>query len=100
MFIIYKHTNKKENKSYIGMTSKSVDERWIQHCMSAFGPNRKRYKFHLALRKFGIDEDVWEHEIIEDNITDISAACEREIFWIESCNTKWPNGYNMTVGGQ
>lgn len=39
-------------------------------------------------------------EIIEDGIDDKALLSEREKYWIGLLNTKTPNGYNLTDGGE
>jgi len=50
--IIYKATNKNNNKSYIGKTIHSLHQRQTEHFNDAFNHNSKSY-FHNALRKYG-----------------------------------------------
>lgn len=98
-YLIYKHTNKINGKSYIGLTHfSSANIRW---------QNGKGYNKHTqpcfrdAIKKYG-----WEnftHEILEDNIKTKSEANLREQYWIAYYHTyvKDPlcNGYNLTKGG-
>lgn len=57
MYSIYKHTNKENGKVYIGMTSKSVEERWGN------GHNYKHNPtFYNDIIKYGWDNFI--HEII------------------------------------
>jgi group I intron endonuclease len=50
--IVYRITNKKNGKSYIGFTSKSVDQRWSEHVYWALHRN-SHYRIHAAIRKYG-----------------------------------------------
>ena len=52
--IIYKATNKINGKSYIGQTTKELDERIKGHLNS----NKNLY-FHKALEKYSIDNFEW-----------------------------------------
>ena len=47
-YLIYKHTNKINGKSYIGQTSRSINERLNEHLKSDS-------VFGKALRKYGIE---------------------------------------------
>jgi len=94
--LIYKHTSKTTGKSYIGQTTRTMNERWNDHVHIAEKTNRN-FMFHNAIRKYG--EDDFTHEILEDNIQDKQYLNDREIYWIEYYDT-FDNGYNMTPGGE
>ena len=97
-YIVYKITNKVNNKIYIGLTNKSLQKRWKAHCNSAFSKNDP-YVFHKAIRKYG--EDSFKKEILESDLTEDDAK-EKEIFYIKKFNSYYLNGhgYNMTYGGE
>lgn len=95
-YLIYKHTNKFNDKSYIGQTSQKATRRWR---------NGSGYKespiFYAAIKKYGFDN--FSHEILEENIATKSLANEREQYWIQYYHT-WIydsacQGYNSTQGG-
>lgn len=95
-YLIYKHTNKFNGKSYIGQTSQKVTRRW----RNGYGYKDSSI-FYAAIQKYGFDN--FSHEIIEENIKSKELANQREQFWIAHYNT-WiydPNckGYNSTKGG-
>ena len=59
-YIIYKLTNKINNKFYIGITSETLNHRWKGHCRKArFGSTSN---LHQAIRKYG--EENWSKEIL------------------------------------
>ena len=99
MWLIYKRTNVITGKSYIGLTAKSEAER--------SGKNGKNYLqksqpiFAAAIKKYGWD--TFTTEILEENITSLALANEREQFWINYYHTyiydPLCNGYNATPGG-
>ncbi len=95
-WIIYKHTNKINGKSYIGQTSQKVNRRW------QYGNGYKQDKlFYRAIRKYGWKN--FEHTILNDNINSKKEANDLEQYWIDYYHT-WigdPNcmGYNLTPGG-
>lgn len=93
--IIYKHTCKTTNESYIGLTKHTIEHRTNGHIAEA---NRGGgYQFHAAIRKHGWDN--FETEILEDNTTtDIAVLKEQEIYWIAFFDT-YRNGLNCTKGG-
>lgn len=94
--VIYKITNLINGKQYIGQTSKyRISDRWSQHKHSArYG--KKNYLYN-AMRKYG--EDNFEFKVIIHNIP-VDKLNFYEQLWINKLNTKSPNGYNLTDGGE
>ena len=83
-------------KKYIGQTSKFyINDRWCQHKLSARN-NHSGYLYN-AIRKYG--EDNFEFKVILKNIP-IDKLNYYECLWIQKLNTKCPNGYNLTDGGE
>lgn len=94
--LIYKVTNKIDNKAYIGQTIRPLNIRIERHLKDAkYG---SKLIFHKALKKYGIEK--FHIEILEENISQ-NKLNERERFWIKKYNTYFKNGYgyNMTEGG-
>lgn len=91
---IYKYQNLINNKIYIGK-AKDIMQRKRDHRYNASNPKRDNCVFHKALRKYG--ENNFSFEIIEECPKE--KLDEREQYWIKYYNTKIPNGYNMTFGG-
>ena len=97
---VYIHTNKTNNKVYIGITSWEPEDRW--------GYNGNRYYkqeqpiFYKAIKKYGWDN--FEHIIFAENLTEREAK-HMEILLIalyksNCCKYRNPSyGYNMTDGG-
>lgn len=102
-YIVYKITNQINNKSYIGITTRSLEERWSEHLKEAFNPNSKQYNtiFKKALRKYNVDS--WKKEIIDLSAKSLNELKEKEKYWIEFYNTyafsENSKGYNSTFGG-
>lgn len=95
--LIYKATNKINNKSYIGLTTRTLEDRKEEHKKEAFFGDEK--VFHKAIRKYGFDS--FDFSILEDNILDREELKQKEIFYIKHFNTHYLTGfgYNMTYGG-
>lgn len=94
MYLIYKITNINNGKSYIGKTSKTLEERLKEHIKSSKRVVSEIRPLYRAFNKYGIESFVIELiEEVECNISSI-----REIFWIDFYNT-YKNGYNATKGG-
>ena len=85
------HSNKINNKKYIGITHQKPERRWR---------NGKGYQcgyFKNAIEKYGWDN--FEHIILCDSLT-FNDAKQKEKYYISLYNTKFPNGYNLTDGGE
>lgn len=93
--IIYKATNKINNKIYIGLTTKSLNKRIKGHLSKEqFG---LKIPICNAIRKYGKENFDWG----------VVATCDTkdklyflERFYIKFFNSKSPNGYNLTDGGE
>ena len=94
MYIVYQHKNKINSKVYIGITSRTPEERW--------GSNGCNYKsspyFYNAIQKYGWNN--FEHNILYTNLTK-EEACKKEQELIKSFNSMDREfGYNSTSGGE
>lgn len=93
-YSVYCHTNKINNKKYIGITKQIPKNRW--------GVNGKNYKksnpyFYNAIEKYGWDN--FEHEILFCNLSK-DDACQKEIELIKEFKTQQKEfGYNIMDGG-
>ena len=93
MIGIYKITNLKNNKVYIGQ-SIDIETRWRQHKRNAFNPNTHIYEYPLyrAIRKYGVEN--FSFTVIEE--TDESLLTEEEQYWIDYYDSLNPQkGYNL-----
>ena len=91
-YSVYVHISP-NNKAYIGITKKNVQERWGNG-----GINYKRNKhFWSAINEYGWDN--FEHIILFENLTK-EKACKIEVLLIALFNTQNPEfGYNISPGG-
>lgn len=99
MGYIYKIINIKNQKIYIGQTTKKrPTDRFSQHKYLALHPQQEKNisYLHRAMKSDGINN--FKFEIIEQ--VDNLLLNEREKYWIKQYNSLAPNGYNLTVGGQ
>lgn len=87
---IYKFTNKKNGKSYIGATN-DLDRRYKEHATG----HKDLYFDKIIVESGGIDN--FDYEILENCTYD--ELKEKEIYYINKYNTVYPNGYNLTYGG-
>ena len=91
--IVYRAKNKINNKSYIGITTKTLEHRKITHQKAAKYSNRK---FYTALNKYGFDNFEWS---VLDECSDMTDLENKEQYYIEKYNS-FNNGYNLTSGGE
>lgn len=95
-YIIYRFTNKVNNKQYIGMTTQTLKRRIYQHwCVAAKNP---RCHFHKALMKYG--EDAWEVDTLASGTVDSihEVKCKEQLYIAE--HNTYEGGYNSTKGGE
>lgn len=87
--IIYKITNKINNKIYIGITTRTLETRWKEHL------RHSSQKIDIAINEFGKENFIIEQiEECSNEMLD-----EREQFWISYYNS-FNDGYNLTSGGR
>lgn len=92
MYIVYKHTNKVNKKSYIGITKNdnNPNQRW----RNGMGYDYNK-KFFTDIVKYGWDN--FTHEILEKDLTEVEAIA-KETFYIKKFDCV-ENGYNNAYGG-
>jgi group I intron endonuclease len=100
-FLIYKATCADNGKAYIGLTTRSLEDRKMGHFKEARHLGSKSYDtyFHRAIRRRG--EDCFTWEVLEWVDGDLEELKEKEKFWIKYHDT-FDNrdvGYNLTKGG-
>lgn len=89
---VYIITNKANGKQYVGI-SKNLTSRWNTHISA----NGSAPALHAAIKKYGKDEFVFSHIC---DAFDLDSARDIECMLIVQHNTKSPNGYNLTDGGE
>jgi group I intron endonuclease len=92
-FWIYKIQNQETGKSYIGYTSKSIQERMNEHLRDS-----KRYNHHFAKALSKYSACVWKIEAIDFAFSQ-EEAVKKEMKYISLFETK-KTGYNSTDGGE
>lgn len=91
---IYKITNIKTGKVYIGKTTKSLNDRLQGHINNADKGNN--FKLSLAIRKYGKENFIIEPIDFAETCDELN---EKEIHYIGEYNSL-EDGYNMTMGGE
>lgn len=89
---IYKITNLKTLKSYVGFTRNNINRRFSGHRKDS---TRTNTKFATALREYP-NRDDWKIELIEENIPQ-NEIIEKESNYIKLYDT-YNNGYNSNKG--
>lgn len=94
--IIYKATNTKNNKVYIGQTINTLEYRKSQHIRDCRRLNYYNNKFHNAIKKYGIEVFIWEIICECSSIEELNDKEKYYISYYDSVN----NGYNLKLGGE
>ena len=97
--VIYKITNTKTGKSYIGQTVNSPKKRWALHVQAAkfnFTEADAKSAIHASIRKHGPENFVIDLVCTCFDEDSLNAA---EIECIRTHQTLVPNGYNLKEGG-
>lgn len=97
MFIVYKVKNKINNKIYIGMSGVSLEKRINNHLYTAKTKRNPTSIFHKAIRKYGIKNFTFK---VISKHRNRKTCVKYEIKNIKKFNSKAPNGYNLTIGGE
>ncbi|MGI0060457.1 MAG: GIY-YIG nuclease family protein, partial [Nitrosotalea sp.] len=90
--VVYKITNKINNKAYVGQTVQKLSKRIAQH-RNDFHRNRA---IGMAMRKYGMENFSIEVLCNCDSLEDLNI---QEYELINKYNTIAPNGYNLRDGG-
>ena len=96
---VYMHTNKINNKVYIGITNQKPEVRWC----NGNGYRKDQSVFCRAIKKYGWDN--FEHIIFAENLTKEEAEVMEmgliALYKTNCCRYRNPSyGYNMTNGGE
>lgn len=94
MYVLYKITCSENGKVYVGYTSKTAEERFQTHLLSARW--KKKTALYDAIRRYG--NGAFSVEVLLE-CESHAEACEHEIRLIKELNSILPTGYNMTHGG-
>jgi group I intron endonuclease len=91
---LYLLTNAVNGKQYVGITSRPVQKRLLEHLQRA---TTGTTHIARAIKKYG--REAFTMKVIGE-ATDWAALCEAEQVAILSYNTFKPHGYNLTRGGE
>lgn len=93
--LVYKITNRVNGKAYVGLTTKTLKQRWQKHGDRTV--EGLHTPFYNALRKYGFEN--FKREILyETSSVEELRVCERAL--IASHGTLILEGYNVDIGGE
>ena len=95
--IAYKITNLVTNKSYVGVTTTSIAQRFKEHCWQSVR-GQSQYLLYRSMRKHGIENFMIEE--LANAVNNDGSLYELEKDLISQECTEQPHGYNMTSGGE
>jgi group I intron endonuclease len=97
VFRVYLVTNEKNGKRYVGITSRSVRARWMDHKSRGRASRRYNRPLYNAIAKYG--SQAFSVRTIAATIS-WQRACKSEEECIHEYGTLAPQGYNLTLGGE
>lgn len=94
MYSVYEITNQINGKKYVGITSRSIEERFEDHKSRARCYQRGN-RLYSAMRKYGVDNFTVSLIVQVDNEDDVRELETQHIKQLDS----YKNGYNCNLGG-
>lgn len=94
MNYIYKISNTINEKVYIGVTSRTIEERFKEHKYRI--EERNNIHLYQAMKKYGADKFYIEQI---DTANTIEEMYQKEKYYIQKYDS-FNNGYNLTLGGE
>jgi group I intron endonuclease len=93
--LVYLITNQINQKRYVGITSRSIAERFEEHCNQIESKKTKKSAIHEAIVKHGRENFTIEQI---DSAQTTEELYQKEKYWIEKLGT-YKTEYNLTLGG-
>ena len=93
--IVYLITNNINQKRYVGITTRTIDERFEEHCNQSESHKTKKSAVHQAIEKHGRSNFTIQQI---DSAQTIQELYDKESYWIQKLGT-YGNEYNLTSGG-
>ena len=95
MFVVYLIACTATDRRYIGITTKTAEQRFARHFYDASRGSESM--LHVSMRKYG--EGAFSVREITTAVN-IDEACAIERGLIAEYGTFWPRGFNLTSGGE
>ncbi len=92
---IYLVTNKITGKQYVGQTTRTIKERWADHC--SLTKSKHRSALRSAIAKYGPENFSIEGIDFALSLEELN---QKEVDWINKLKTLAPSGYNLDSGGK
>jgi group I intron endonuclease len=92
--LVYKWTNIKNGKVYVGQTTQTLKQRVRNHVNNAAAGSM--LPIHCAIRKYGLSSFTIEEIAKTDTLDGLNAL---EVHYIELLSCQVPLGYNLNGGG-
>lgn len=95
--VIYKVTNTKNNKIYIGLSTRSLNYRKIAYKSAVKSKKLSRHAVINAMKRHGFENFIFEQ--IDSSCCEKSLK-DKEIYWIKHFDSmNFSKGYNRSPGG-
>lgn len=91
---VYVLTSRESDKQYVGITTRSVHQRFLEHVNNAIKKNTDT-PLCRAIRKYGSDNFIVETLELCQSLDELKSS---EQTWIQKLET-FAKGYNATIGG-
>lgn len=97
-YFVYKVTNVTNNKVYIGITGRTIQERFQDHIKDSSHNGNNKVYFHRAIKKYGKNNFITEE--LFNNLTEEEALSKESelILFYNSHNPEF--GYNIIIYGK
>lgn len=99
MYTIYKITNNKNGKAYIGFDSNWPSRKSVHIC-EAITRKNKKYPLYRAIRKYGVESFEWKILYQGDDRDHTLNVMENKFILEHNTHFQDGHGYNMTLGGE
>jgi group I intron endonuclease len=99
MYTVYKITNKKNGKAYVGFDSNWPSRKAVHICEAVTRKN-KQYPLYRAIAKYGVDNFEWEILYQSDDRDHTLNVIEEQMIKKHNTHFREGHGYNMTYGGE
>ena len=93
---VYLIESTETDKKYIGITTKGYEQRFANHVWHSRKSRKSCRALYAAINKYGAS--TFRVRLI-DTAKNREDLCAKEIYYISKLNTLYPNGYNLTLGG-
>ena len=94
--VVYLITNTADRMAYVGHTRTTADKRWQRHVKDAKKRNFRPNSIAEAISLYG--HESFEIRVLAKSDGSLRDLLRLEKRFIKELNTRWPNGYNHSLG--